>query len=51
MSGKLARWRRLFGGRHAPFPLGSSLRAFSWENIRQLDRVHGTMTAAPGGRP
>ncbi|MCW2932237.1 MAG: Transposase [Actinomycetia bacterium] len=39
----------VFGGMRAPSTLGSFLRAFSWENVRQLDRVHGTMTAAPGG--
>jgi hypothetical protein len=41
----------VFGGMRAPSTLGSFLRPFSWENVRRLNRVHGTMTAAPGGRP
>jgi hypothetical protein len=31
----------VFGGMRAPATLGSFLRAFIWENVRQLRQVHG----------
>jgi hypothetical protein len=36
---------RLFGGIRAPSTLGSFLRAFTWGNVRQLERVGAEMLA------
>jgi hypothetical protein len=36
----------VFGGVRAPSTLGSFLRAFTWGNVRQLDRAHRALTAA-----
>jgi hypothetical protein len=36
----------VFGGVRAPSTLGSFLRAFTWGNVRQLDRAHRGLTAA-----
>jgi hypothetical protein len=36
----------VFGGVRAPSTLGSFLRAFTWGNVRQLDKAHRGLTAA-----
>jgi hypothetical protein len=41
----------VFGGVRAPSTLGSFLRAFTWGNVRQLDRAHRGLTAALAADP
>ena len=41
----------VFGGIRAPSTLGSFLRAFTWGNVRQLDRAHRGLTAALSAGP
>ena len=41
----------VFGGIRAPSTLGSFLRAFTWGNVRQLDRAHRRLTAALAAGP
>jgi len=41
----------VFGGIRAPSTLGSFLRAFTWGNVRQLDRAHRGLTAALAADP
>jgi Transposase DDE domain group 1 len=41
----------VFGGIRAPSTLGSFLRAFTWGNVRQLDRAHRGLTTALAADP
>jgi hypothetical protein len=41
----------VFGGIRAPSTLGSFLRAFTWGNVRQLDRAHRGLTASLAADP
>ena len=41
----------VFGGVRAPSTLGSFLRAFTWGNVRQLDRAHRGLTATLAADP
>jgi hypothetical protein len=41
----------VFGGVRAPSTLGSFLRAFTWGNVRQLDKAHRGLTAALAAGP
>jgi len=41
----------VFGGVRAPSTLGSFLRAFTWGNVRQLDKAHRGLTAALAADP
>ncbi len=41
----------VFGGVRAPSTLGSFLRAFTWGNVRQLDRAHRGLAAALAADP
>jgi len=41
----------VFGGIRAPSTLGSFLRAFTWGNVRQLDRAHRGLTTALAAGP
>lgn len=43
--------KAVFGGIRAPSTLGSFLRAFTWGNVRQLDRAHRGLTAALAADP
>jgi hypothetical protein len=41
----------VFGGVRAPSTLGSFLRAFTWGNVRQLDKAHRGLTALLAAGP